>query len=68
MRDHLAALGISVELNIGLVALEQDTDSVKATLASFDNGEQTDMTELVETRYLIGADGARGESFDCDIF
>ncbi|MEC3979745.1 FAD-dependent monooxygenase [Amycolatopsis sp. H20-H5] len=53
LRDRLADLGVRVELGTELVGLDQDADSVTATLA---RGEER---ETVRVAYLVGADGGR---------
>ncbi|KAK0441953.1 FAD binding domain-containing protein [Armillaria borealis] len=62
LRDHLAKYGVSVELNKGIVAIKQDATIVTATLAVFRNGVPTDEKEEVVAQYLIGSDGAKGNS------
>ncbi|GAA0713938.1 FAD-dependent monooxygenase [Dactylosporangium roseum] len=51
LRDRLAALGGSVELDTELIELAQSAQSVQATLR---NGRQT---AHVDVRYLVGCDG-----------
>lgn len=60
LRNHLAKLGVSVELNLGLVAIDQCPDSVTATVSTYVNGQPTDQRETIVAKYLVGADGARG--------
>lgn len=50
LRERLAALGVTVELNTELTGLSQDADGVTATLGT---------GETVRARYLVGADGGR---------
>lgn len=58
-RDHLAKLGVQVELATELVALAQDAKGVTATLKhTASTGEES--TETFRASYIIGADGARG--------
>ncbi|KAK0228928.1 FAD binding domain-containing protein [Armillaria fumosa] len=59
LRDHLAKHGVSVELNKGLVVIEQDAATVTAAVAVFRNGVLTDEKEEVVAQYLIGSDGAK---------
>ncbi len=47
LRKQLAKYGVSVELNRGLVALEQNTDAVTATVAVHQGGQPTDEKETV---------------------
>jgi 2-polyprenyl-6-methoxyphenol hydroxylase-like FAD-dependent oxidoreductase len=53
LRGRLAQLGIRVELATELIGFIRDDDGVTATLA------HPRGTELVRTRYLVGADGGR---------
>lgn len=63
MRTHLQNLGVTVELQKGLVALEQNDKTITATLAAFKHGQPTDLQENVVCKYLIGADGAKGRFY-----
>lgn len=62
MRIHLQKYGVTVELQKGLVTFEQGGEKVAATLATFRNGQPTELHEKVVCQYLIGADGAKGRS------
>ncbi|MGB3271045.1 MAG: FAD-dependent oxidoreductase [Rhodanobacter sp.] len=53
MRERLAELGHQVTFGCELVAVQQDTDGVTATLAGPHGPES------VRARYLVGADGGR---------
>ena len=61
-RDKLAEYGVHVELGKGLSALEQDGESVTATVVSYNNKEPDGKEEVIKTKYLLGCDGARGVS------
>ncbi|KAJ8518630.1 hypothetical protein ONZ45_g4322 [Pleurotus djamor] len=60
LRQHLTKHKIAVELNKGLVAIDQTSEEVIATLATFTNGQPTSEEEVVRAQYLIGSDGGRG--------
>ncbi|EIN04034.1 hypothetical protein PUNSTDRAFT_77218 [Punctularia strigosozonata HHB-11173 SS5] len=60
IRAHLEKYGVTVELNKGLIAIEQDADVVTATIAIHRSGVPTEEREVVVAKYLIGADGAKG--------
>ncbi|KAK0196703.1 FAD-binding monooxygenase [Armillaria mellea] len=62
LRDHLVKYGVSVELNKGLVAVEQDPTAVTVTVAIFRNGVPTNGKEEIVAQYLIRSDGAKGNS------
>jgi 2-polyprenyl-6-methoxyphenol hydroxylase-like FAD-dependent oxidoreductase len=62
MRTHLAKYGIMVELGTCLVALEQDTNCVTATI-TINRPGQTETRETVTADYLVGADGAKGNIY-----
>ncbi|KAI0635066.1 FAD binding domain-containing protein [Trametes polyzona] len=59
LRNHLAELGVQVELATELVSFEQDADGVTAILKHAD-GTENETTETFRAAYVIGADGARG--------
>jgi len=59
MRTHLAKYGATVELGKCLVALEQDTDCVTATITT-NESVQDEKRETVIAEYLVGANGAKG--------
>lgn len=52
--EKLEAMGVRIERNTELVSLEQDLESVTATLRKADGSEET-----TTARYLAGCDGAR---------
>lgn len=52
--ERLDALGVHVERGMELIRIEQQRDSVKATLRSSDGSE-----DICNARYLAGCDGAR---------
>ncbi|MFC1405644.1 MULTISPECIES: FAD-dependent monooxygenase [Streptacidiphilus] len=54
LTENLARHGVQVERDLALVGLEQDADTVRATLRGPDGGEQS-----VGASWLVGADGAR---------
>jgi putative polyketide hydroxylase len=56
LRGHLSDLGLLVELQTELIAIEQDADKVTATLINHSNGRK----EVVPALYVVGADGGRG--------
>ncbi|KAK0463731.1 uncharacterized protein EV420DRAFT_1638653 [Desarmillaria tabescens] len=58
----LTSVAFPVELNKGLVAIEQDEKAIIATLVVFRNGVATEEKEDVVAQYLIGSDGAKGNS------
>ncbi|EPQ61229.1 monooxygenase [Gloeophyllum trabeum ATCC 11539] len=58
LRKHLERRGYHVEFGTELVSLEQDADRVVARLVKKENGQ--DVHETIETKFLIGADGAKG--------
>jgi len=62
LRRRLSELGIEVELNKGLVSLQQDEEKVIVKVLAYQNGEPTKETELISAHYIIGADGAKGRS------
>ena len=62
LKKHIARYGVAVEYGKGLVGIEQTADVVTATVATFENGKETEDKELVTAQYLIGADGAKGRS------
>ena len=53
LEDLLGRLGVTVERETELIALEDDGGSVRATLRQADGA-----TEVVETPWLVGCDGA----------
>ncbi|KAI0646240.1 FAD binding domain-containing protein [Trametes meyenii] len=57
-RDHLAELGVQIELGTELVSVEQNDDGVTATLKKTTKGGES--REDTRVAYVIGADGARG--------
>jgi 2-polyprenyl-6-methoxyphenol hydroxylase-like FAD-dependent oxidoreductase len=59
IRAHLVKYGITVELGKCLVALEQDADSVIATITVNECG-QDEKCEIVTAKYIVGSDGAKG--------
>ena len=60
LKKHLARYSVAVEYGKGLVGIEQTPDVITATVATFENGKETEGKELVTAQYLIGADGAKG--------
>lgn len=59
LRSHLAAHGCHVEFGTELLALTQHADFVEAHIVKR-NGEE-EQRQTVLSRWLVGADGARGE-------
>ena len=57
-REHLARYGVHVELAREAVALNQDDGGVSVTLKHAD----TEKVEIARFAYVVGADGARGQS------
>ena len=57
-REHLARYGVRVELDTEAIALAQDDDGVSVTLKHTD----TEKVETARFAYVVGADGARGQS------
>ena len=55
-REHLAKLGVQVELSTEPVSIEQDETGVRVSLKHVGS----DKIETVRCAYIIGADGARG--------
>ncbi|KAA1479244.1 monooxygenase [Dentipellis sp. KUC8613] len=58
LREHLKAQGVDVELATELVRLEQREDSVDAAIVRRQDGKEVE--ETVTSKYVLGADGARG--------
>ena len=58
-RKHLSALGVNIELATELVDFVQDNEGITATLKKNDSE-----VEKARFAYVIGADGARGQTFD----
>ena len=56
-REHLAKLGVQVELSTEPVSIEQDETGVRVSLKHVGS----DKIETVRCAYIIGADGARGQ-------
>ena len=59
LRAHLMKYGVQVELGSELVEFEQSATSVTAHVLKR-NGA-SDITEIISTPYLVGADSARSE-------
>ena len=57
-REHLAKFGVKVELGTESVSIEQDETGVSLSL----KGAGSDEVETVRCAYVVGADGARGQS------
>src|SRR5919202_3277399 len=53
LEEYLVSLGVTVERPVELLTFSQDSEGVSARLRHRDGREET-----VETRYLVGADGA----------
>ena len=53
LEEHLKTLGVSAEQPVELLTFSQDSEGVSARLRHGDGREET-----VQTRYLVGADGA----------
>ncbi|KAF8981104.1 FAD binding domain-containing protein [Cyathus striatus] len=62
LRSHLAKHGVQVELGLGLVGVEQTKDSVIASIAPHKGSHVSGDAVKVATKYMLGADGARGNS------
>ena len=61
LRSHLERYGVQVERATELRSFEQHHDHVNARVVKMtDNGE---VEEFVRAKWMVGADGARGESF-----
>lgn len=64
LRDHLQRHGVHVEFGTSLESFEQDLEGVTAHLTkmtpSCRSGPKS-REECMRVRYLVGADGARGE-------
>ncbi|KAA1479243.1 monooxygenase [Dentipellis sp. KUC8613] len=58
LRKHLKVYGVEVELETELVRLEQDENSVTATVVKRQDGKQIEDT--ITAKYVVGADGAKG--------
>ena len=56
-REHLAKLGVQVELSTEPASIEQDEIGVSVSLKHAGSEE----IETVRCAYVIGADGARGQ-------
>lgn len=61
-RSHLARYGCTVELGTELVGVAQDADGVTATLLVQAADGTAEKTETVRCEFLVGADGAKGDS------
>ena len=61
LRDHLARHGVHVELGTEPTSIDQDSDGVTVYLKKTDK-DGNESTETVRASYVVGADGARGES------
>lgn len=59
IRDRLAMYGVTIELSTELTDIQQDEESVTATVAHHSE-DVRDVLEIIRAKYLIGADGAKG--------
>ncbi|KAI6008120.1 FAD binding domain-containing protein [Pisolithus orientalis] len=60
LREHLAKLGCTIELDTRLVSFTQDEKCVRVKLANRRGDDGEEVEEDIEVAYLIGADGAKG--------
>ena len=60
LRDHLGRLGVCVELSTEPISLEQNEGGVTVIVKKVFS-DNTEKLETVQTPYVIGADGARGD-------
>ncbi|KAJ7343471.1 hypothetical protein DFH08DRAFT_962570 [Mycena albidolilacea] len=63
LRSHLAKHGVSVDVGKALVAIEQDSDSLTATVCIQNDGKPIDEKETIVGEFLLGADGAQALTF-----
>ena len=60
-REHLARCGVHVELGTEPISLEQDADGVNVVLKKTTSAG-SEINETLRAEYVVGADGARGQS------
>lgn len=58
MREHLRERGVDVEFSSEIVSLQDQEKCVKVGIRKANSNIET-----AEFRYVVGADGARGDSF-----
>jgi 2-polyprenyl-6-methoxyphenol hydroxylase-like FAD-dependent oxidoreductase len=63
IRTHLAKYGIVVELGKALIDIDQDANTVTATVA-VKQPDGTEKQEMIIAQYLVGSDGAKGTSLN----
>lgn len=65
LRSHLERHGIHVELATELHSFERNSDHVIAHIVK--TSDDAEIQETVHARYLVGADGARGEKLNLSV-